>query len=107
MQKLYRPLNLRETPILFTGRETAELIKYASNGFLATKISFINEISDICEKVGADVQQVAKGIGLDGRIGSKFYILVLVLEVLVFQKILGLLQKLAKKIKPDLGLLRV
>jgi len=72
MQKLYRPLNLRETPILFTGRETAELIKYASNGFLATKISFINEISDICEKVGADVQQVAKGIGLDGRIGSKF-----------------------------------
>ena len=57
---------------MFTGRETAELIKYASNGFLATKISFINEISDICEKVGADVQQVAKGIGLDGRIGSKF-----------------------------------
>tara|TARA_B100000686_G_C16805932_1_gene990405 strand:+ start:7034 stop:8386 length:1353 start_codon:yes stop_codon:yes gene_type:complete len=72
MKKLYRPLNLRETPIMFTGRETAELIKYASNGFLATKISFINEISDICEKVGADVQQVAKGIGLDGRIGLKF-----------------------------------
>ena len=71
-KKLYRPLNLRETPIMFTGRETAELIKYASNGFLATKISFINEMSDICEKVGADVQQVAKGIGLDGRIGSKF-----------------------------------
>ena len=72
MKKLYRPLNLRETNILFTGRETSELIKYASNGFLATKISFINEIADICEKVGADVQQVAKGIGLDGRIGSKF-----------------------------------
>jgi len=72
LQKLYRPLNLRETPILFAGRETAELIKYASNGFLATKISFINEMSDICEKVGADVQKVAKGIGLDRRIGSKF-----------------------------------
>jgi len=72
LQKLYRPLNLRETLILFTGRETAELIKYASNGFLATKISFINEMSDICEKVGADVQKVAKGIGLDRRIGSKF-----------------------------------
>ena len=69
---LYRPLNLRETPILFTKRETAELIKYASNGFLATKITFINEMADICEKVGADVQEVAKGIGLDGRIGSKF-----------------------------------
>jgi len=72
MKKLYRPLNLRETPIMFTGRETAELIKYASNGFLATKISFINEMSDICEKVGADVQEVAKGIGLDRRIGPKF-----------------------------------
>ena len=72
LKTLYRPLNLRETPILFTKRETAELIKYASNGFLATKITFINEMADICEKVGADVQDVAKGIGLDGRIGSKF-----------------------------------
>ena len=72
LEKLYRPLNLRETPIIFCGRETAELIKYASNGFLATKITFINEMADICEKVGADIQEVAKGIGLDGRIGSKF-----------------------------------
>ena len=72
MQKLYRPLYLIETPILFTQRQTAELIKYAANTFLATKITFINEISDLCEKVGADVQDVAKGIGLDGRIGSKF-----------------------------------
>ncbi|MDG2268347.1 MAG: UDP-glucose/GDP-mannose dehydrogenase family protein [Alphaproteobacteria bacterium] len=72
LNTLYRPLNLRETPILFSKRETAEFIKYASNGFLATKITFINEMADICEKVGADVQDVAKGIGLDGRIGSKF-----------------------------------
>jgi UDPglucose 6-dehydrogenase len=69
---LYRPLNLIETPILFTTIETAELIKYATNSFLATKITFINEIADLCEKVGADVQQVARGIGLDGRIGRKF-----------------------------------
>ncbi|MFN3288392.1 MAG: UDP-glucose dehydrogenase family protein, partial [Sphingomonadaceae bacterium] len=69
---IYRPLSLRDTPILFTGRETAELIKYAANGFLAMKISFINEMADLCEKVGADVQQVAKGIGLDRRIGDKF-----------------------------------
>ncbi len=69
---IYRPLSLRETPILFTGRETAELIKYAANGFLAMKISFINEMADLCERVGADVQQVAKGIGLDRRIGDKF-----------------------------------
>ncbi len=69
---LYRPLNLIETPILFTTIETAELIKYATNSFLATKITFINEIADLCEQVGADVQQVARGIGLDGRIGRKF-----------------------------------
>ncbi len=69
---LYRPLNLIETPILFTSIETAELIKYATNSFLATKITFINEIADLCERVGADVQQVARGIGLDGRIGRKF-----------------------------------
>ncbi|HEY4112445.1 MAG TPA: UDP-glucose/GDP-mannose dehydrogenase family protein [Rhizomicrobium sp.] len=72
MKEIYRPLYLNETPILFTARETAELIKYAANGFLATKITFINEMADICEKVGADVQDVARGIGLDGRIGSKF-----------------------------------
>ena len=72
MRSLYRPFFLIETPILFTQRQTAELIKYAANTFLATKITFINEISDLCEKVGADVQDVAKGIGLDGRIGGKF-----------------------------------
>ncbi len=72
MEKLYRPLNLREAPVLFTDIESAELIKYASNAFLALKISFINEISDLCEKVGGDVQSVAKGMGLDNRIGSKF-----------------------------------
>jgi UDPglucose 6-dehydrogenase len=72
MRALYRPLYLNETPILFTGLETAELIKYAANAFLATKITFINEISDLCEKVGADVHTVARGVGLDGRIGPKF-----------------------------------
>ncbi len=72
MRQLYRPLFLIETPILFTGLETAELIKYAANGFLAMKISFINQIADLCEKVGADVHDVARGIGLDGRIGAKF-----------------------------------
>ncbi len=72
MREVYRPLYLNETPILFTKRETAEVIKYAANAFLATKITFINEIADLCEKVDADVQHVAKGIGLDGRIGSKF-----------------------------------
>ena len=69
---LYRPLYLLETPIVFTAIETAELIKYAANAFLATKITFINEIADLCERVGADVQDVARGIGLDGRIGRKF-----------------------------------
>ena len=72
MRQLYRPLYLIETPILFTGRETAELIKYSANAFLATKITYINEIADLCEKVGADVHDVARGIGLDGRIGRKF-----------------------------------
>ena len=72
MRALYRPLYLIETPILFTERRTAELIKYAANSFLAVKITFINEIADLCEKVGADVQDVARGIGLDGRIGPKF-----------------------------------
>ena len=71
MRELYRPLNLNETPILFTGRRTSELIKYAANAFLAMKITFINEMADLCEAVGADVQQVARGIGLDKRIGSK------------------------------------
>ncbi len=72
MQELYRPLFLRETPILFTDRETAELTKYAANAFLAVKITFINEIADLCERVGADVQDVARGMGLDRRIGDKF-----------------------------------
>ncbi|MFP4126030.1 MAG: UDP-glucose dehydrogenase family protein [Alphaproteobacteria bacterium] len=72
LSRVYRPLYLNETPVLFTGLETAELIKYAANGFLATKITFINEIADLCEHVGADVQAVARGIGLDGRIGGKF-----------------------------------
>jgi UDPglucose 6-dehydrogenase len=72
MREIYRPLYLNETPILFTTRETSELIKYAANAFLATKITFINEMADICEKVGGDVQDVARGIGLDGRIGNKF-----------------------------------
>jgi UDPglucose 6-dehydrogenase len=72
MRELYRPLNLNETPILFTGRRTSELTKYAANAFLAMKITFINEMADLCEAVGADVQQVARGIGLDKRIGSKF-----------------------------------
>jgi UDPglucose 6-dehydrogenase len=72
MRALYRPLYLIETPMVFTDIETAELIKYAANAFLATKITFINEIADLCEQVGADVQDVAKGIGLDGRIGRKF-----------------------------------
>ena len=72
MRKLYRALYLIETPILYTNLETSELIKYAANAFLATKITFINEVADLCEKVGADVHDVAKGIGLDGRIGKKF-----------------------------------
>ena len=72
MRQLYRPLFLLETPFVFTSRETSELIKYAANAFLATKITFINEMADLCEKVGADVSDVARGIGLDGRIGRKF-----------------------------------
>lgn len=72
MRNIYRPLNLRETPLVVTDLETAETIKYAANGFLAMKITFINEIADLCEKTGGDVQQVAKGIGLDSRIGGKF-----------------------------------
>ena len=72
MRELYRPLFLRETPIVFTDLETSELIKYAAITFLATKITFINEMADLCEKVGADVHDVARGMGLDRRIGSKF-----------------------------------
>ena len=72
LRKLYRPLFLRDTPVLFTDRCTAELTKYASNAFLATKITFINEIANLCEAVGANVQDVARGMGLDGRIGQKF-----------------------------------
>jgi UDPglucose 6-dehydrogenase len=72
MRELYRPLFINETPILFTGRRSAELIKYASNAFLATKITFINEMADLCERCGADVQEVARGMGLDRRIAGKF-----------------------------------
>jgi UDPglucose 6-dehydrogenase len=72
MSELYRPLYLNRSPIMFTDRRTAELIKYAANAFLATKVTFINEIADLAEKVGADVQEVARGMGLDNRIGSKF-----------------------------------
>jgi UDPglucose 6-dehydrogenase len=72
MREVYRPLFLNQAPIMFTGRRTSELTKYAANAFLATKITFINEIADLCEAVGADVQDVARGIGLDNRIGSKF-----------------------------------
>jgi UDPglucose 6-dehydrogenase len=72
LKEVYRPLYLNKAPLLFTSRRTAELIKYAANAFLATKITFINEIADLCEIVGADVQDVSRGIGLDNRIGSKF-----------------------------------
>src|SRR6476620_8008765 len=72
MSAIYRPLNLIQTPMVFTNIETAEVTKYAGNAFLATKITFINEIADLCEKVGADGHDVARGIGLDGRIGRKF-----------------------------------
>ncbi len=72
MTEVYRPLYLNQAPLLFTSRRTSELIKYAANAFLAMKITFINEMSDLCEKVGANVQEVSRGIGLDGRIGSKF-----------------------------------
>ena len=72
MREVYRPLYLGESPMVFTGRRTSELIKYAANAFLATKITFINEIADLCEAVGADVQDVSRGIGLDNRIGRKF-----------------------------------
>ena len=72
LRELYRPLNLIETPIVVTNLESAELIKYAANAFLATKISFINEMAALCERVGGDVKEVARGIGLDGRVGRKF-----------------------------------
>ena len=72
ISEIYRPLYLNQPPTMYTGRRTAELIKYAANAFLATKISFINEIADLAERAGADVQEVARGIGLDNRIGSKF-----------------------------------
>ncbi len=72
MSEVYRPLFLNRAPLLFTSRRSAELIKYAANAFLATKITFINEIADLCEKVGADIQDVSRGIGLDNRIGAKF-----------------------------------
>ena len=72
MGDIYRPLSLREFPVVYTGLESAEMIKYAANAFLATKITFINEIAALCEKVGADIKAVSKGMGMDGRIGNKF-----------------------------------
>ena len=72
MSEIYRPLNLNQPPLSFVDRRTSELVKYAANAFLATKITFINEIADLCEKVSANVQDVARGIGMDSRIGSKF-----------------------------------
>ena len=87
LKEIYRPLYLLETPIIFTTTKTAELIKYAANSFLATKITFINEISDLCEKVGANVSDVSIGIGLDGRIGKNFFIQALVMVVHVSLKI--------------------
>jgi len=72
MAEVYRPLNLNQAPVMFTQRRTSELIKYAANAFLAVKVTFINEIADLCERVGADVQEVSRGVGLDKRIGSKF-----------------------------------
>ena len=72
LRRIYRPLYFIEAPIVFTGIEAAELTKYAANAFLAMKVTFINEVADLCEKVGADVHDVARGIGLDGRIGRKF-----------------------------------
>jgi len=72
MAEIYRPLFLRDFPIVTTDLESAEMIKYAANAFLATKITFINEVASLCEKVGADVKEVAKGMGLDMRIGNKF-----------------------------------
>src|SRR3546814_17308985 len=72
MTEVYRPLYLNQAPLVFTGRRTAEMIKYAANAFLAMKITFINEMADLCEVAGADVQQVARGMGLAKRIGSKF-----------------------------------
>ena len=72
MREVYRPLHINHSPLLFTGRRTAELIKYAANAFLATKIGFINEVADLCEMVGADVKEVSRGIGMDNRIGTKF-----------------------------------
>jgi hypothetical protein len=71
MTEVYRPLYLNQSPLLFTTRRTSELIKYAANAFLAMKITFINEMADLCEKVGANVQEVARGIGLDNRIGGQ------------------------------------
>ena len=72
MSEIYKPLYLRDFPIIYTDPESAEMIKYSSNAFLATKISFINEVATLCEKTGADVKEVAKGMGLDKRIGDKF-----------------------------------
>ena len=86
MSALYQPLYLLETPIVFTTQETSELIKYAANAFLAVKISFINQMADLCEKVRADVHDVARGMGLDKRIGPKFLHPVRVMAARAFRK---------------------
>lgn len=96
MKDVYRVLYINETPFVITNIETAEIIKYASNAFLAMKITFINEVANLCEKVGADVQKVAKAMGKDGRISPNFYMQVLVMEEAVFQRIPDLSSKLPK-----------
>jgi UDPglucose 6-dehydrogenase len=104
MRALYRPLFLIETPILFTNLETSELIKYASNAFLAVKISYINQMADLCEKVGANVHDVAKGMGLDKRIGNKFLHPGPAMADPVFQKIHWRLSKQPNSSSSDLSI---
>ncbi len=106
LKDLYRPLYLIETPFVITGLETAELIKYASNSFLATKISYINEISRLCEKIGADVNVVAKAMGLDGRIGQKFLHAGAGFGGSCFPKDTRALLKMAEDYEVDLGIVR-
>jgi UDPglucose 6-dehydrogenase len=106
LKDLYRPLYLIETPFVITGLETAELIKYASNSFLATKISYINEISRLCEKIGADVNIVAKAMGLDGRIGQKFLHAGAGFGGSCFPKDTRALLKMAEDYGVDLGIVR-
>jgi len=107
MKEVYDPLFLLSTPFVFTGPESAELIKYAANAFLAMKISFINEMSALCEEVGADVVDLAKGVGLDGRIGSKFLHPGLVMAGPVFLRILLLCYELPRNMVLLLVLLKL